>query len=161
MLCFLPTLKLTPRVTVDIYDGDSGPVIFHGKTLTSKVSLREVCVAIAKYAFVTSPYPIIISAEIHCSLAQQDQIAEIMQSTFGDALVTAPLQDRVTTDILPSPEELRGRVLLKAKNLYVEETQDKAQVFDTESSSNENSTSDSEHFNKDYLRGMPCPSICS
>ncbi|KAF8478826.1 1-phosphatidylinositol-4,5-bisphosphate phosphodiesterase 1 [Gautieria morchelliformis] len=136
-------------VELDIFDGDSGPVIFHGKTLTSKVSLREVCLAIAKYAFVASPYPIIISAEVHCSLAQQDQIAEIMKTTFGDALVTAPLQGREVTDTLPSPEELKGRVLIKAKNLYVDETQailDKAQPFDTESSSTENSISDSEHL---------------
>ena len=143
-------------IEVDIFDGDSGPVIFHGKTLTSKVSLRDVCIAIEKYAFVASPYPIIISAEIHCSLAQQDQIAEIMKSsTFGDALVTVPLQDREVTDTLPSPEELRGRVLVKAKNLYVEETQanlDKAQPFDTDSSSTENSLSESEH-----VRGMPVP----
>jgi phosphatidylinositol phospholipase C, delta len=118
------------------------------------VSLREVCIAIEKYAFVASPYPIIISAEIHCSLAQQDQIAEIMKSTFGDALVTAPLQDREVTDTLPSPEELRGWVLVKAKNLYVEETQanlDKAQPFDTERST-ENSITELEH-----VRGMPVP----
>ena len=148
---------LTYPVAVDIYDGDSGPVIFHGKTLTSKVSLREVCAAIAKYAFVASPYPIIISAEIHCSLTQQDQVADILKSTFGDALVTAPLEGRVATDILPSPEELRGRVLLKAKNLYIEETQalmDKAQTFETESSSTEHSTSDSEHFYKEHIIGM-------
>lgn len=147
----------TYLIAVDIYDGDSGPVIFHGKTLTSKVSLREVCAAIAKYAFVASPYPIIISAEIHCSLSQQDQIVDIMKSTFGDALVTTPLEGREAADTLPSPEELRGRVLLKAKNLYIEETQalmEKAQPFDIETSSTEHSTSDSEHFNKEYITGM-------
>jgi len=50
---------------VDIYDDPTGdPMIFHGKTLTSKVSLRQVCEAIKKYGFVASPYPIIISAEV-------------------------------------------------------------------------------------------------
>ncbi|RDB27828.1 putative RNA-binding protein C23E6.01c [Hypsizygus marmoreus] len=69
-------------VELDIYDGDqpTEPQIFHGKTFTftSKVSLREVCHAIVKYGFVASPYPIIISAEVHCGLAGQDTIARIM-----------------------------------------------------------------------------------
>jgi len=104
---------------VDIYDGDTEPMIFHGKTFTSKVSLREVCLAIAKYGFVASPYPIIISAEIHCSLPFQDLIAEIMHEVFGVRLVSAPVGDRPKIERLPSPEELKGRILLKAKNLYV------------------------------------------
>ena len=94
-------------------------MIFHGKTFTSKVSLREVCMAIAKYGFVASPYPIIISAEIHCSLPFQDLIAEIMCEVFGDRLVSAPLGVRQKIERLPSPEELKGRILLKTKNLYV------------------------------------------
>lgn len=102
---------------MDIYDGETEPMIFHGKTLTSKVPLREVCVAIAKYAFLVSPYPIIISAENHCGLAQQDMIAEIMKETFGDALVTKRLEESSDPETLPSPEELKGRVLLKAKDL--------------------------------------------
>ncbi|OBZ76452.1 1-phosphatidylinositol 4,5-bisphosphate phosphodiesterase delta-4 [Grifola frondosa] len=65
---------------------DIEPMIYHGRTLTSKVSVRDTCTAIAKYAFVASPYPIIISAEIHCCVAQQDMLVEIMKEVFGDAL---------------------------------------------------------------------------
>ncbi|EGO18883.1 hypothetical protein SERLADRAFT_480572 [Serpula lacrymans var. lacrymans S7.9] len=133
-------------VELDIYDGDGEPMIFHGKTFTSKVSVREVCQAIAKYAFVTSPYPIIISAEIHCSLPQQDMMVKIMFETFGDALVSAPIDGRPTFDILPSPEDLKGRVLLKAKNLYVSENESikiKDITIDAESST-ETSASESE-----------------
>jgi len=104
---------------VDIYDGEVEPVIFHGKTLTSKVFLREVCEAIAKYGFVASPYPIVISAEVHCSLPQQDLIAEIMIKVFGDALVRVPPEDvsmKVKIDELPSPEDLKGRIMFKTKN---------------------------------------------
>jgi len=72
-----------------------------------------------KYGFVTSPYPIIISAEVHCGLTQQDMLANIMKSVFKDALVSAPVDGRPKIDVLPSPEDLKGRVLLKAKNLYV------------------------------------------
>ncbi|KAF9044937.1 hypothetical protein BJ165DRAFT_1611178 [Panaeolus papilionaceus] len=118
-------------VEVDIYDGDNGPMIFHGKTLTSKVSLREVCHAIIKYGFVASPYPIIISAEVHCSVPQQELIAEIMIEVFGDALVrsisdapgpTTGLESVKVQKIesLPSPEELKGKILLKTKNLMLQ-----------------------------------------
>jgi hypothetical protein len=98
---------------VDIFDGDKEPVVYHGKTLTTKVPLRKACEAIAKYAFVVSPYPIIISAEVHCCIPQQDMIASIMREVFGDILVSAPVQGRPKVAVLPSPEDLRGRILLK------------------------------------------------
>ena len=130
---------------VDIYDGECEPVIYHGLTLTSKVPVREVCEAILKYGFVTSPYPIIISAEVHCGLTQQDMLANIMKSVFGDALVWAPVEDRQKIDVLPSPEELKGRVLLKAKNLYAVEhdpSQAKDATVDFESSETASSDQD-------------------
>ncbi|KAF9458895.1 1-phosphatidylinositol-4,5-bisphosphate phosphodiesterase 1 [Collybia nuda] len=106
-------------VELDIYDGDSEPVIFHGKTLTSKVPLRDICQAIAKYAFMTSPYALLISAEVHCGIEQQDKMVEIMTSIFGEALISAPVEGRPKIEVLPSPEDLKGKFLLKAKNLYV------------------------------------------
>lgn len=130
-------------VEIDVYDGDTGPMIFHGKTLTSKVSVREVCEAIAKYAFVTSPYPIIISAEIHCSVPQQEIMVEVMCDVFQDALVSVPVEGRPTLEVLPSPEHLKGKVLLKAKNLYLSENESihtKEVSLDMESSSTETST---------------------
>jgi phosphatidylinositol phospholipase C, delta len=103
---------------VDIYDGDIEPVVYHGKTLTSRVPVRDICKAIAKYAFVASPYPIILSAEIHCNVAQQDLLAKIMHDVFGDALVSAPLDGRPKIEVLPSPEDLRGRVMLKVCGVF-------------------------------------------
>ncbi|KJA21323.1 hypothetical protein HYPSUDRAFT_67845 [Hypholoma sublateritium FD-334 SS-4] len=108
-------------VELDIYDGDKEPMVYHGKTLTSKVSLRDICNAIAKYAFVTSPYPVLISAEIHCSVPQQDTIVDIMTEIFGDSMIQAPLEGRPKIEKLPSPDALRHKFLLKAKNLYVTE----------------------------------------
>lgn len=98
---------------MDIYDGEHEPVIYHGKTLTKKVSLRDICQAIARYAFVASPYPVIISAEVHCGVPQQALIASIMSEVFGDALVKAPAEGRPKIEALPSPEDLKGKVLLK------------------------------------------------
>lgn len=104
--------------SVDIYDGEIEPMIFHGKTFTTKVSLREVCQTIAKYGFVASPYPIIISAEVHCGLAGQDMIAEIMVKEFGDSLIRLPVDAdgmlvREKIEQLPSPDYLKGKILLK------------------------------------------------
>ncbi|KAF5377772.1 hypothetical protein D9757_008113 [Collybiopsis confluens] len=124
-------------VELDIYDGNEEPQVnkkcpqmlavthsrffkvYHGKTLTSKVSVREICHAIAKYAFHASPYPVVISAEMHCGVKQQDMIVEIMKNTFGSALVSAPIEGREKIKALPSPEALRGKILLKTKNLNI------------------------------------------
>ncbi|KAJ3984853.1 PLC-like phosphodiesterase [Lentinula detonsa] len=106
-------------VELDIYDGSDEPMVYHGKTLTSKVSVREICHAIAKYAFAASPYPVVISAEMHCGVKQQDMIVQIMKDAFGDALISAPVEGRAKITSLPSPEELRGKIMLKAKNLNI------------------------------------------
>ncbi|KAF8634995.1 hypothetical protein AX15_000610 [Amanita polypyramis BW_CC] len=104
-------------VEVDIYDGDVEPMIFHGKTLTSKVSLREVCQAISKYGFVASIYPIVISAEMHCSLPMQEMVVDIMVEVFGDTLVRMEVGEHQEVDVLPSPEELKGKILFKTKDV--------------------------------------------
>ena len=139
---------------MDIYDGDNEPVIYHGKTFTSKVPLRDICQAIAKYAFVASPYPIIISAEVHCSLPQQDLIARIMRESFGDSLVQAPVDNRPKIEQLPSPEDLKGKVLLKAKNLCLTEKDgltEKDVTVDTESSTD---TADTSASDSEFIRDV-------
>lgn len=105
-----------PVHAVDIYaDPPSSPepMITHGKTFTSKVPLRAVCAAIAKYGFVASPYPIIISAEMHCTVAGQEEVAQIMDEVFGTMLVRKEGAEAEPIEKLPSPEDLRGRILFK------------------------------------------------
>jgi phosphatidylinositol phospholipase C delta len=108
---------------VDVWDGPTGqPVIYHGRTLTSKVLARDVLQAIAKYAFVASHYPVILSVEVHCETAQQDRLAEALRETLGEALVAKPLRDDEDSNELPSPEALKYRFLVKAKNLFATST---------------------------------------
>lgn len=65
-------------VELDVWDGDDGwPVVYHGRTLTSKVSFKTVVEVINESAFVTSPYPVILSIENRCSLQQQVKMAQI------------------------------------------------------------------------------------
>lgn len=102
-------------VELDCWDGDKGePIIYHGHTLTSKVPFKEVIETIGQYAFKTSPYPLILSLENHCSVEQQAVMDKHLRSILGKKLLPKPLSDQPLRD-LPSPEELKGRILVKGK----------------------------------------------
>lgn len=99
-------------VELDCWDGDGGrPVIYHGHTMTTKIFLDDVCNVIVEYGFQNSFYPIVLSVENHCSLEQQKQMATIFKNTFKSRLVlpTPGIRD------LPSPEQLKGKIILKGK----------------------------------------------
>ncbi|XP_049883575.1 1-phosphatidylinositol 4,5-bisphosphate phosphodiesterase epsilon-1-like [Pectinophora gossypiella] len=107
-------------VELDCWDGDDGsPVIYHGHTFTTKIPFRRVVETIARSAFVASPYPLILSIENHCSLSQQQVMASTFEAVFGDKLVTTFLFEADYTDEprLPSPEQLKYKVLIKNKKL--------------------------------------------
>ncbi|PKU33094.1 1-phosphatidylinositol -bisphosphate phosphodiesterase epsilon-1 isoform x1 [Limosa lapponica baueri] len=85
---------------------------------------QEVVEAIDRNAFITSDMPIIISIENHCSLPQQRKMAEIFKNVFGDKLVTKFLFESDFSDdpMLPSPGQLRRKILLKNKKLKAHQT---------------------------------------
>ncbi|XP_048859088.1 1-phosphatidylinositol 4,5-bisphosphate phosphodiesterase delta-3-A isoform X1 [Brienomyrus brachyistius] len=102
-------------VELDCWDGDKGePVIYHGHTLTSKVLFKEVIETISQYAFKASPYPLILSLENHCSVEQQSVMARHLRAILGRRLLTKPVGDQQLKH-LPSPEDLKGRILIKGK----------------------------------------------
>ncbi|XP_003131373.1 1-phosphatidylinositol 4,5-bisphosphate phosphodiesterase delta-3 isoform X1 [Sus scrofa] len=104
-------------VELDCWEGPGGePVIYHGHTLTSKILFRDVVQAVRDHAFTLSPYPVILSLENHCGLEQQATMARHLRSILGDMLVTQVL-DSQNPEELPSPEQLKGRVLVKGKKL--------------------------------------------
>ncbi|KAI4874670.1 hypothetical protein NFI96_010438 [Prochilodus magdalenae] len=108
-------MKSCRCVELDVWDGSDGePVIYHGYTLTSKILFKDAIKAIKEYAFKTSEYPVILSLENHCSVEQQKLMAHHMTSILGDALLTKPLGEHMPTQ-LPSPQELKGRFLIKGK----------------------------------------------
>nr|XP_056717278.1 1-phosphatidylinositol 4,5-bisphosphate phosphodiesterase delta-4 [Euleptes europaea] len=102
---------------VDCWDGPSGePIVYHGHTFTSKIPFREVVSTVEKYAFQVSDYPVLLSIENHCSIEQQDAMAQQLKSILGEQLLTTTTDGRVPVQ-LPSPEELRGKVILKGKKI--------------------------------------------
>ena len=108
-------------VEIDCWDGDDGrPIVTHGHTGTSDILFLDVITAIKKYSFVASTLPVILSLEVHCDLEQQVEMAKILRSVLGDALVAEPFM--TNTLILPSPNALRNRVLVKVKGSSRQDT---------------------------------------
>ncbi|XP_063772181.1 1-phosphatidylinositol 4,5-bisphosphate phosphodiesterase eta-1 [Pseudophryne corroboree] len=104
-------------IEVDCWDGPDGePVVHHGYTLTSKIPFKEVVEAINKHAFVKNEYPVILSIENHCNIQQQRKIAQYLKEIFGDKLdlSSVPLGE---CKQLPSPQSLKGKILVKGKKL--------------------------------------------
>uniref|UniRef100_A0A8C8VKE1 Phosphoinositide phospholipase C n=1 Tax=Pelusios castaneus TaxID=367368 RepID=A0A8C8VKE1_9SAUR len=104
-------------VELDCWEGSNGePVIYHGHTLTSKILFRDVIESIRDHAFKHSSYPVILSLENHCGVEQQAIMARQMRAILGDMLLTQTLDGQVPTE-LPSPEQLKGKILVKGKKL--------------------------------------------
>uniref|UniRef100_A0A8D0HBB8 Phosphoinositide phospholipase C n=1 Tax=Sphenodon punctatus TaxID=8508 RepID=A0A8D0HBB8_SPHPU len=102
---------------VDCWDGPNGePIVYHGHTFTSKIPFREVISTLEKYAFQASEYPVVLSLENHCSMEQQDVMAQQLKGILGEQLLTTTIDGRVPAR-MPSPEELKGKILLKGKRL--------------------------------------------
>lgn len=101
-------------VEVDCWDGaDGNPRVTHGHTRTSSVPFVDCIRAINNCAFDVSPYPVIVSLEVHCNPEQQRKMVDTMKSVFQDKLLLYALAGHQTD--LPSPEELKGKILIKVK----------------------------------------------
>ncbi|EOD46790.1 putative 1-phosphatidylinositol- -bisphosphate phosphodiesterase protein [Neofusicoccum parvum UCRNP2] len=132
-------------IEIDCWDGSDGrPIVVHGRTLTTSVLFADCISVIHKYAFVSSPYPLIISLEVHCNPEQQAAMTEIMKAQFGDQLLLEPLAG--DSQVLPSPEELKHKILIKAK--ASEETDEKSNVTSDANSSRSRQRSFSSPFTK-------------
>ncbi|KAK6033702.1 Phosphatidylinositol-specific phospholipase C, X domain protein, partial [Ostertagia ostertagi] len=110
-------------VELDCWDGDDGlPLIYHGHTLVSKIGFRQVVEIIKKSAFTTSDLPVILSLENHCSFQQQAKMAQMFKTVLGDKLVSNFLFEADFSDSphLPSPWQLRNKILIKNKKMIVD-----------------------------------------
>uniref|UniRef100_A0A3Q4AU78 Phosphoinositide phospholipase C n=1 Tax=Mola mola TaxID=94237 RepID=A0A3Q4AU78_MOLML len=104
-------------VEVDCWDGANGePIVYHGHTFTSKILFKDVVNAVNNYAFKVSKYPVILSIENHCGVEQQRVMAQHLNRILGDKLLKSTLDGKAPIG-LPSPEDLKGKILLKAKKI--------------------------------------------
>nr|XP_020659892.1 1-phosphatidylinositol 4,5-bisphosphate phosphodiesterase zeta-1-like isoform X5 [Pogona vitticeps] len=146
---------------IDCWDGPSkDPVVYHGHTLTSKISFKTVIQVINKYAFLVSDYPLLLSLDNHCSPKQQEVIADYLTSILGDKLVTSTADDRIPTQ-LPSPESLKFKIIIKNKKLGTleetlarKDTDSHGQIgeFEEEETSDEEQDDDPSHPKQPLLK---------
>ncbi|XP_076016671.1 1-phosphatidylinositol 4,5-bisphosphate phosphodiesterase delta-4 [Genypterus blacodes] len=115
---YIQALKRGCRcVEVDCWDGSDGePVVYHGHTFTSKILFKDVVATIKEYAFKTSDFPVILSLENHCGVEQQTVMAQHLSQILGDTLLTTLLDGQIPEE-LPSPQAMKGKILLKAKKI--------------------------------------------
>lgn len=103
---------------MELQDGKNGnkePRVTHGYTLTGDISFAEVCEVLKRDAFIHSPFPVVLSFEMHASLEQQAKAAKHMETIIGlDNIYFLP--ENWTYEMnLPSPEDLKYKFLLKIK----------------------------------------------
>ena len=103
-------------VEIDCWDGEHGrPIVKHGRNFTGTISFADVISIIAKpeYSFASSPYPLILSLEVHCCPEQQQLMVDIMLENLTPWLVQEPLMTNALN--LPSPDDLKHKILIKVK----------------------------------------------
>jgi phosphatidylinositol phospholipase C, delta len=105
---------------LDIWDGGKSstgkpvPVVWHGGTLTTKVKFTDIIKTIKVFLnFHPNTYPIILSFENHCSIPYQDYMAEQLVLILGNSLYI-PTEASLFGK-LPSPNKLRGMVVIKGR----------------------------------------------
>uniref|UniRef100_A0A672H2V3 1-phosphatidylinositol 4,5-bisphosphate phosphodiesterase n=1 Tax=Salarias fasciatus TaxID=181472 RepID=A0A672H2V3_SALFA len=121
-------------VELDCWDGkgeDQEPIITHGKAMCTDILFKDVIQAIKETAFVTSDYPVILSFENHCSKPQQYKMAKYCEDIFGDFLLKQPLENFPIESgrPLPSPNDLKRKILIKNKRLKPEVEQKQLEAF--------------------------------
>lgn len=84
----------------NVWGGGKEIVLWHGGNFVKIISLYS--------------YPIILSIEDHCSIVQQRNMATHFKKVFGDMLLTKAVD--IAADGLPSPNQLKRKILIKVRS---------------------------------------------
>ncbi|XP_077424304.1 1-phosphatidylinositol 4,5-bisphosphate phosphodiesterase zeta-1-like isoform X2 [Vanacampus margaritifer] len=134
---------------IDCWDGPGmEPIVYHGYTLTTKILFKDVIATVEQYAFEVSVYPVILSLENHCSKEQQEVMAIYLTSILGDKLLDGRL-DHPTTEDLPSPNDLKYKILIKNKKLKPRARIDGATGTEADGSADEGEEEEEEEEEED------------
>ena len=113
------SLSNSSNKSVPDSEGRPEPRVLHGHTLTKQITFRAVCRTICKSAFVATDLPIIVSLEVHANLEQQEIMVDIMKDAWKGMLVDIEQQqaEQIEQNIthLPSPDQLKRKILIKVK----------------------------------------------
>ncbi|CAD6193233.1 unnamed protein product [Caenorhabditis auriculariae] len=110
-------------IELDCWDGTGEnkgePIITHGKAMCTDVFFKDVLYQIRDTAFARSDLPVILSFENHCSKANQYKMAKYCMEIFGDMLLSKSYEEHPLDAgcVLPSPNRLRRKILIKNKRL--------------------------------------------
>ncbi|XP_068080446.1 1-phosphatidylinositol 4,5-bisphosphate phosphodiesterase eta-2 isoform X1 [Danio rerio] len=142
-------------VEVDCWDGPDGePIVHHGYTLTSKILFKDVVETINKYAFAKTQFPVILSIENHCTVPQQKKMAQYLMEVLQDKVDLSNINTNESRR-LPSPEDLKGKILVKGKKLpaNIDADADEGDVSDEDSG--EEDEEEELQLNGDTTEGAP------
>lgn len=104
-------------VEIDVHDGENGPIVKHGFTVTASVDFEDVIKIIAEFCFENEPHsPIILSIENHCEPANQYVMAEIMEEYLGKRILR--IEPYIHYKYFPTLEETMGKVIVKCNGNY-------------------------------------------
>lgn len=95
------------------------------------VTFKSALEVVNKYAFLTSQYPLLMYLCQRCSLSQQRIMAQHIKTVFGSCLYTLDTLSASScgqTMTLPSPEHLKGRILIVGKKLPIEQEESDGEV---------------------------------
>ncbi|XP_064421742.1 inactive phospholipase C-like protein 2 isoform X2 [Latimeria chalumnae] len=114
---YIRALKTGCRsIQLVVWDGpDNEPLIYIGHSVASPIAFCSVINVINKYAFEASEYPLIMCLVVHCSIRQQKVMAQHIGKILGEKLYLEPPNPE--ENYLPSPEKLKGKILVKGKKL--------------------------------------------
>jgi phosphatidylinositol phospholipase C delta len=100
-------------VELDVMRKDGALKITHKLTSTTSIFLEDVLLCIGQYAFVASPFPLILSIENNVnSKRDEDEMGNLLRNILGNYL-PPPFSSSLPIN-LPSPNDLKFKILLKS-----------------------------------------------
>ena len=116
-------LRGVRALEVDVWDGSfeyKGPVVARRKPASVNeppVIFSDVLRALRSFLVsYTDSLPIVLCIENHCSSKNQDMMADLLEDILGGSgMLHNPPDDVAVSGNLPSPESLRGKVVIKGK----------------------------------------------
>nr|ACI15946.1 phospholipase C-like protein [Bodo saltans] len=102
-------------VEIDCHNGARLPMVYHHYTPTSEISFEDVVDAIKESAFVSSPFPVVLSLEVHTDARQTMIIAHTLMSKLGTALLYPEELQSYGGPLPFTPNALQYRILVKWK----------------------------------------------